>query len=84
VAWEEGARRVRDEVGKRGGRVSRKRERVEGGREGGLRVVGDGMGMGQERGRAVKGRGDERGKGGKWGRRPDEDGQMEREAFWEL
>lgn len=34
--------------------------------------------LGEERGRAVKGRGDERGKGCKWGQRPDEDGQMER------
>ena len=42
---------------------------------GGRGTVGE---EGQERGRAVKGRGDERGKGCKWGQRPDEDGQMER------
>ena len=42
----------------------------------------------RERGRAVKGRGDERGKGGKNGgegqMRTDRSGQMGREAFWEL
>lgn len=40
------------------------------GREGGRERRG---GEGGRRGRAVKGRGDERGKGGKWGQRPDED-----------
>jgi hypothetical protein len=41
----------------------------------------EGMKQGQERGRTGKGRGTKEVRGGRWGQRPDEDGEMERRGL---